>query len=201
MYDGGPGNTEATANYYMHFHNQYEPTSHPSDPGSPYKVMGPDPDAASFSTPPPTYPWQAATDRNSAIVLPLLGGQGGNAVMTFGGSKTQGGHVDGGLGLTAAIVNAQLGGGYDWSKSTDASISINPTPALKAGEQTWAVCRPSVNRSKGHQDIYGIHGYIQTGIWLKDDIVTTDYSYYQPYAPSNVTPFTPAPGWNPPGYN
>jgi hypothetical protein len=60
MYDGHDG-AEATGNYYMHFHNHYEPNPWTPDQ-PPYKVMGPDPDAASFDTPPPTYPWQVATD-------------------------------------------------------------------------------------------------------------------------------------------
>ena len=102
---------------------------------------------------------------------------------------------------TLTVGKRGCGGGFDWSNSTDQSIFINPTPALTGGQQTWAVCRPSVNRSKGHLDIYGVHGHIQTGIWCKDDIVTTDYSYFQPYASTKVTHFTPAPGWNPPGYS
>lgn len=198
LYDSGDG-AEATGNYYMNFHNHYEPSSWPLDQ-PPYKVMGADPDAASFATTPPTYPWQIATDENGNVVPPLVGPQGSNAVITFGGSKTQGGHVDGALGVGKDDVSAQFGVGYDWSKSTDWSITINPTPAVGIGLQTWAVCRPSVNRSKGHLDIYGTHGYTGTGLWYRDDIVTTDYNYYQPYAPTNVAPFVPDPGWNPPGY-
>jgi hypothetical protein len=131
----------------------------------------------------------------------LIGAQGSNAVITFGGSKTQGGHVDGALGVAKDDVSAQFGGGYDWSKSTDWAVSINPTPAVGLNQQTWAVWRLSVNRSKGHLDVYGTHGYMRTGLWYKDDIVTRDYNYYQPYATTNVTPYIPAPGWNPPGYH
>lgn len=200
VYDG-LDSAKATVNYYMHFHYQYEPSSWPLDAGYPKKVMGPDPDAASFPTPPPTYPWQLATDQNGNALFPLIGPANSNAGWTFGGTITKGGHVDGGLGVGKNDVNVQFGGGYDWSKSTDQSIFINPTPALGQSQQTWAVCRPSVNRSKGHLDIYGVHGYTQTGVWYKDDIVTTDYNYFQPYASITVTPFTPAPGWNPPGYS
>ncbi len=195
LYDAGD-QAEATGNYYLHLHNEYEPASWPEDAGSPYKVMGPDPDVPDW----PTYPWKAATDQNGNILMPLIGGQGGNAVINFSGSITQGGSVDGALGVDKDAVNLQFGGGYDWSKTSDSGISINPTPAIPAGRQTWAVMRPSVNRHKGHLDIYGIHGYTGTGVWRKDDIVTTDYSYYQPYQPTSVTPFDPAPGWNPPSY-
>ena len=188
---------KASGNYYLYLHAHLEPTSMPEDSGSPYKVMGPDPDDSSW----PTYPWTAATDRDGKIVPPLIGPQGGNATINFGGSYTQGGNAGGALGISFSDVNAELGGGYDWSKSSDASININPTPALPAQEQTWAVMRLSVKRHKGHQDIYGTQGFTGTGVWYKDDIVTTDYSYYQPYQPTNVTPFNPAPGWNPPGYN
>ncbi len=201
MYDGGPGNAKATANYYMHFHHQYEPAAWPLDTGYPQKVMGSDPDAASFPTPPPTYPWQLATDQNGKVVPPLIGPQGSNGAIPFTGTITKGGHVDGGLGIAKGDVSLQFGGGFDWSKSTSFGENINPTPAVGQSQQTWAIWRLSVNRSKGHLDIYGVHGYTQTGIWYKDDIVTTDYSYYQPYQPTNVTPFVPLPGWNPPGYN
>jgi hypothetical protein len=113
---------------------------------------------------------------------------------------SQGYHLDAGVGVPVDVVELHFGGGYDSLKSTDASIEINPTPAVGEGFQTWAVMRPSVQRHKGHLDIYGTHGYESTGVWCKDNIITTDYSYFQPYVTTGVTPFNPSAGWNPPGY-
>jgi hypothetical protein len=53
VHDSYPGDgAEATNNYYMHFHDVYEPVSWPEDTGnpwplSPYKVLGPDPEVPS----------------------------------------------------------------------------------------------------------------------------------------------------------
>ena len=198
LYDG-QDQAKAAGNYDMHYHYQFEPTSRPLDQ-PPYKVMGPDPDAASFTTPPPSYPWELVTDRDGKVLPPLTGPEGGNAGFTIGGSKTAGFHADIGFGAQKKDFDAQFGGGGDWSKSTDYNTFINPTPALKQYEQTWAICRLTVNRSKGHVDVYGPHGYTGTAPWYADDIVTTDYQYFRPYAPNTVAPYVPGPGWTLPGY-
>ncbi len=198
LYDGHD-QAKAAGNYYMHYHYQFEPASRPLDQ-PPYKVMGPDPEAASFATPPPSYPWQLVLDRDGKALPPLIGPQGANAAINIGGSKTTGFHGDVGIGIAKEPFNVQFGIGADSSKSTDYSTSVNPTPAVGQYKQTWAIWRLSVNRSKGHVDIYSTHGYTGTAPWYTDNIVTTDYTYFRPYAPTGVTPYVPGPGWNPPGY-
>jgi len=187
MYDGIDG-AKATGNYYLHLHAQYEPTSWPEDSGSPYKVMGTDPNVPSW----PTYPWKNISPLN----------EGTFPTTSFPVTYKEAGieSVDGGLDLGADPVVLHFGVTGNPTSSFPYANTLTPQPALKQGGETWVVSREIVARHKGHLDIYGVHGYTKTGVWRHDIMQGIDVNLYQPYQLSSTLAFDPTAGWNPPGY-
>jgi hypothetical protein len=191
MYDGSDG-AEATGNYYMHFHNKYEPSSWPEDSGSPYKVMGPDPDAASFPTPPLTYPWRAVNP-----VLTLIYPQTTiNVAYQEPGIES----VDAGVELGVDPVKVHFGISGNPTATFNVSQPLTANPPLQQYQETWAVYREEVARHKGHLDIYGTHGYTSTAIWRHDLEQGIVLNLYFPYPSTGSLAPDPPAGWNPPGY-
>lgn len=205
--DAGPDKAEASANYYLHLHEELESSGWPDDPGSPYKVpITPDPDASVFAaagSPMKYYPWKAERDPTDGTKYApaVIGPASSNSGYTYGSEKGWTGSVGGALGVGKDKVNAQFGGNYDWSQARSDSLTIGVPHDLNPGQMTWGVWREDVQRHKGHLDHYGVHGYIGTGIWYRDDTVSIDHQFYFPYQSAGTTsPHDPESGWNPPGY-
>ena len=179
----------ATSNYYMYFHDQWEPANWPADGGT-YKVMGPDPEAPSW----PVYAWQAPSP---ATTISYPSGMGVNFSYQEPGFES----YDGGLDLGIDPVTAHFGATYKPGPEITQTAVLTPNPALGYNQMTWAVYRENVSRTKGHLDEYGTNGYIGLGVWRDDKLTAIDTGLYFPYASTGSPVTNPPTGWNPPGYN
>lgn len=183
------GPIKAAANYDTHFHDEYEPNSWPEDSGSPYKVMGPDPDVPSW----PTYAWKMVTP-----VIPATY-QTTSVPVTYKEAGID--SVEGGLDIGIEPVTLHFAASGTPTSEVSASQNMIPKPALQQGEKTWVVYRQIIARHKGHLDHYGVHGYISTGIWRHDVAQGIDLDFYFPRVSASTLSTDPPAGWNPPGYN
>ena len=176
----------ATANYYTTFHDEWEPASWPSD-GPAYTVSPiPDPEVPSW----PTYPWELTNPSEPLYYNDLAGD---DVTIAPAGFKD----VDGGLDLGADPVVANFGFSYQPEDEVTVTKHLVPTPPVPKLYQTWPVYRPQVNRTKGHLDHYGIHGYISGHyVWRKDEKVGWQIRLYD-YQLATAAVTAPPPNWNP----
>ena len=183
---------EATGLYNMHFHDEYEPAIGTEDT-PPYKVTTlPDPDVPSW----PIYYFHAERDANG-MIQQIDGPSPDSSSFPFTVSESHTLSVDGALGLTHDIVNVQLGGGYDQTKDLSSGVSVALPAYLPDHYKTWAVYREDIQRHKGHTDIYGRNGYMETGVWRKDVNIGEEHAVYTPYVSVNTNAFDPSEYWMP----
>ena len=178
----------ASGNYYVNWHDEWEPASWPPD-GAAYKVMGPDPDAPSW----PTYPWKMVTPLDE-ISFP---GQSTNVSYQEAGIES----VDGGLELGVDPVKIHFGISGNPSDKFTWTNPLPANPPLGYGQETWAVYREIVARTKGHLDHYRSNGYSGPGVWRHDVMKGIDMNLYTPYQSTSTLAFDPDPAWNPPGHH
>lgn len=192
------GGANATSNYYMHFHEKYEPVSWPEDASYPRKqTTQVDPDVPSW----PTYSYHAEVNPDTNIIDSLVGPASAASTFSYGGTEAESWHLDGGLGIPVEPVDLHFGGGYDQDILNKFSGSNIAVPvALLPGQKTWAVYRQDIKRHKGHLDTYGTHGYLSTGVWYRDENVGIEHGIYYPYANATTdNAHDPDPNWLP-GY-
>ena len=185
LYDSG---AEGTANYYLHFHDEWEPLSWPPD-GPAYKVMGPDPEVPSW----PPYPWKMITPLLE-LTYPNLSVQ-----VTYQEPGIE--SVEGGLDLGIEPVTLHFALSGNPTDKFTTTQTLTPLPPLAIGQETWAVSREIVSRTKGHLDHYQTHGYSGSGAWRHDVMLGIDVNCYTPYPSTSTLPSNPPLGWNPPGYH
>ena len=197
LYDAA-SRAEATGNYNIFFHSPYEPVSWPEDSAYPRKqTTQADPDIPGW----PTYSYHAEVNPNTHIIDSITGPASVASVFPYGGTEAQSWHIDGGLGIPVEPVDVHFGGGYDKDiVNTFAGSSPGIPVALVRGKKTWAVYRQDIKRHKGHLDIYGVHGYVSTGVWCRDENVGIEHGVYYPYADAATeNAHDPDPNWLP-GY-
>jgi len=177
---------KATGNYYINFHHVYEPASWPAD--GPAYTVSPIPDLEVPSW--PTYPWELP---NPALPLYYNDTAGDDISIKPAGFKD----VDGGLDLGKDPVVANFGFSYQVEDELTATKHLTATPPVPIGKMTWPVYRPLVNRTKGHLDQYGVHGYISSNnAWRKDEKVGWEIRLYD-CQPVGTAVTAPPPNWNP----
>ena len=105
--------------------------------------------------------------------------------------------MDGGLDLGKDPVVANFGFSYQVEDELTATKHLTATPPVPIGKMTWPVYRPLVNRTKGHLDQYGVHGYISSNnAWRKDEKVGWEIRLYD-CQPVGTAVTAPPPNWNP----
>ncbi len=185
MYDG-QDKAEAANKYFMHFHNEWEPTAWPPD-GPAHTVSPiPDPEVPSWET----YPWKLY---DPALPIYYNDLAGDDVTITPKGFKD----VDGGVDLGKDPVVLNFGFSYQPEDEPVQTKHLIATPPVPLGYMTWPVYRPLVNRTKGHLDHYGLHGYIKGNyVWREDEQVGYEIRLYD-YQPVGTAVTAPPPNWNP----